>query len=382
MRPGSEAEVAEAVRATGGPLWIRGGGTRGIDAAAAAGGQVLETGGVAGISLYEPGSLTLVAAAGTSLRQIEAVLAPERQRLAFEAPELRALLGRGGASTIGGVVAANASGPRRIQAGACRDSLLGVRFVDGTGQVVSNGGRVMKNVTGYDLVKLMAGARGTLGVLTGVSLRVQAVPEAEVTLVRQGLSAAAAVAALAQALGGPFDVSGAAHLKAAGQTLIRLEGMAGSVAYRGSGLGRLLGGGWEKIEGEASAALWRGVRDVAALAGRPGAVWRVSVKPSDGPGVVAAMGERAADAVLDWGGGLLWLLMPDEDAVEDAVASALALRRLVARLGGHATLLRGSAALRAAVPAFQPLAAGVAALERGLRARFDPRGILNPGAMA
>lgn len=372
MRPENEAELAEAVQAARGPLRIRGGGTRSIGGPA---GEVLETGGVAGITLYEPGSLTLVAGAGTPLHEIEAALGRERQRLAFEVPDLRGLLGYEGASTIGGVVAANASGPRRIQAGACRDSLLGVRFVDGAGRVIKNGGRVMKNVTGYDLVKLMAGARGTLGVLTAVSLRVQAVPEAEATLACEGLSVGAAVAALARALGGPFDVSGAAHLAAAGRTVIRLEGMAGSVRYRSAALGRLLGAGWEIIEGDASATLWRSVRDVTPLAGRPGAVWRVSVKPSDGPGVVQAMGGRVEDAVFDWGGGLLWLLMPEEEA------GATALRRLVAGLGGHATLMRGSAALRAAVPAFQPQAAGVAAMERGLRARFDPRGILNAGMM-
>ncbi len=367
MRPGDEAELAEMLRGANGPLRVLGGGTRGL--AVGMVGEVLETGGLAGISLYEPGALTLVAGAGTPLAAVEAALAGERQRLAFEVPDMRGLLGRAGVSTLGGVVAVNASGPRRIQVGACRDSLLGVRFVDGAGHVIKNGGRVMKNVTGYDLVKLMAGSHGTLGVLSEVSFKVQAVPEAEATLVWQGLTADLAVIALSTALGSPFDVSGAAHGVALGQTMIRLEGLAGSVAYRAAALNARLGGGWAVVEGADSAAMWQGVRDVAAFHGKPGAVWRVSVKPVCGPQVAAAMGSRVLDAVYDWGGGLVWLLT---DAAEDGVE----LRRLVAGFGGHATLVRGSGAT-----AFQPQAPGVAALSRGLRAKFDPRGILNPGMM-
>ncbi len=158
--------MAEAVAGATGPLLVRGGGTRTLGHAV---GEVLETSGLSGVKLYEPGALTLVVRAGTSVAEVEAVLAAERQRLAFEVPDLRGLLGREGQSTIGGVLAANASGPRRVQVGAARDAALGVRFVDGTGMVVKNGGRVMKNVTGYDLVKLLAGSRGTLGVLSEVS---------------------------------------------------------------------------------------------------------------------------------------------------------------------------------------------------------------------
>ncbi|WP_374375088.1 FAD-binding protein, partial [Tabrizicola sp.] len=221
MRPKTEAELAEMVAGAISPLLLRGGGTRTLGHAM---GEVLETGGLTGVDLYEPGALTLVVRAGTPLAEVEAVLAAERQRLAFEVPDLRGLLGREGVSTIGGVVATNASGPRRVQVGACRDACLGVRFVDGMGTVVKNGGRVMKNVTGYDLVKLLAGSRGVLGVLTEVSLKVQALPEAEATLVVEGLDDAAGLAALRSALGSPFDVSGAA--RHTGQSLIRVEGMA------------------------------------------------------------------------------------------------------------------------------------------------------------
>ncbi|GAB1364884.1 hypothetical protein MASR1M32_41200 [Rhodobacter sp.] len=183
MRPESEAELAEAVAGTAGPVVIRGGGTRGIGVPD---GAVLQTSGLSGVELYEPAALTLVVRAGTALAEVAELLATERQRLAFEPPDLRAVLGREGVSTIGGVAAANASGPRRVQAGACRDALIGVRFVTGRGEVVKNGGRVMKNVTGYDLVKLMAGSHGTLGVLSALSFKLQALPEAEATLVIGG----------------------------------------------------------------------------------------------------------------------------------------------------------------------------------------------------
>ena len=359
MRPVDEAELSAMVRGASGPLLLHGGGTRRLGAAV---GAVLDISGLAGISLYEPGALTLVAGAGTPLAEVEAVLAAERQRLAFEVPDLRGLLGRDGVSTLGGVAAANASGPRRVQVGACRDHLLGLRFVDGMGVAVKSGGRVMKNVTGLDLVKLLAGSQGVLGVISEVALKVQAVPEAAATLVgRRGL--AAGLAALRAALGSPFDVSGAAYVD--GAALIRVEGMAGSVAYRAGALQARLGGEWDVVE---DADLWRGVRDVSAFAGAEGAVWRLSVKPSDAVAVVAGLAGVEHRAVFDWGGGFIWLL----------VAGSVDVRALIG--AGHATLVRAVAGMEA-VPVFQPEAAGVAALTRGLRAKFDPRGILNPGMM-
>ena len=370
MKPANEVELAEAIRAANEPLRIVGGGTRAIGPVPE--GEVLQTTGLSGISLYEPGALTLVAGAGTPLAEVEAALAKGGQRLPFEVPDLRGLLGRSGASTIGGVVAANASGPRRIQAGACRDSLIGLRFVDGAGTIVKNGGRVMKNVTGYDLVKLMAGAHGTLGVLTEAAFKVLPRPEVEASLTRDGMDPAAAVAAMSQALGSPFEVTGAGYV--AGQVRLRIEGMAGSVAYRLGALATLLGAGWEVAEAAQSAALWAEIRDVTPFVGQPGAVWRVSVKPSDMPQVLAAL--QGAQTVCDWGGGLIWARV-----AEAGDAQAAALRGHLARIGGHATLVRASAATMAAVPTFQPEPAGVAALSCGLRARFDPRGILNPGMM-
>jgi glycolate oxidase FAD binding subunit len=180
MRPGDELELAEALRGCAGRVFVHGGGTRRIVAAV---GQRIETSGLTGVRMYEPGSLTLVAGAGTPVAEVEAVLAGQRQRLAFEVPDLRGLLGRDGVSTLGGVAAVNAAGPRRVQVGACRDQVLGLRYVSGAGVVVKAGGRVMKNVTGLDIGKLLVGSHGRLGVITELAFRVQAVPEAVATLV-------------------------------------------------------------------------------------------------------------------------------------------------------------------------------------------------------
>lgn len=367
ISPTTEQDLAEAVAGAAGPLRIAGGGTRGIGRPVA--GEVLSVAGLTGITLYEPGALTLVARAGTPLAEVEAALAAENQRLAFEPMDHRGILGTEGVPTIGGVVAGNVSGPRRVQAGACRDHLLGVRFVDGRGAVIKNGGRVMKNVTGYDLVKLMAGSRGTLGVLSEVSLKVLPRVEASATLVIGGLDAARAVTALSAALGSPFEVSGAAFDPGAGQALVRIEGFADSVAYRAGRLQALLAGFGDVAVDEDSAARWRAVRDVAAFHDRAGDVWRLSVKPSDAPEIAA---RTEAEALLfDWGGGLIWALM----------AEGTDLRAAIGAFDGHATLVRASEATRAALPVFQPEPAPLAAITRGLREKFDPRGILNPGLM-
>jgi glycolate oxidase FAD binding subunit len=366
--PRTEAELADTIRGAAGPLVVQGGGTRAVGRPVV--GEVLSTAGLSGITLHEPGALTLVAGAGTPLAEVEAALAAEGQRLAFDPMDHRGLLGTTGVPTLGGAVAANASGPRRVQVGACRDHLLGVRFVDGTGAVIKNGGRVMKNVTGYDLVKLLAGSWGTLGVLSEVSLKVLPVPEAEATLVAPGLDAARAVAAMSAALGSPWEVSGAAHLPD-GRMVLRLEGFAASVAYRARELAAHLArfGAAPGPEGADSAALWRGVRDVAPFQGRAGDVWRVHCRPSDAAGLVARAG---GEVMLDWGGGLIWALQPE----------GADLRAALGPFAGHATLVRAAPATRVRIAPFPPEPAAVAALSLGLRARFDPRGILNPGLMA
>ncbi|MEO0363547.1 MAG: FAD-binding protein, partial [Pseudomonadota bacterium] len=289
----AEAALAEGVRAAhdaGTPLEIVGGGTR-RDLGGPTQGEPLSTAALSGVSLYEPGALTLVAGAGTPLSEIETMLAAEGQRLPFEPMDHRRLLGSTGEPTIGAVAAMNNSGPRRVQSGACRDAMLGVRFVDGRGDVVKNGGRVMKNVTGYDLVKLMTGSWGTLGVLTEVALKVLPAPEASATVMLSGLDDAVAVAALSAALGSPYDVNGAAHLPGRRLTAVRIEGFESQIAHRGPALVEALRpfGAASVAEGDESAMIWRWVRDAEPFHGREGAVWRVSVKPTEGPKLAAAL---------------------------------------------------------------------------------------------
>ncbi|MFQ1699650.1 FAD-binding protein [Loktanella agnita] len=359
MTPKSEQELAEIIAGSDGPLRIMGGGTRPIGRVEAA---PLSTGGMSGITLYEPGALTLVAQAGTPVAEITAALAAENQRLAFEPMDHRPLLGTVGEPTIGGVIAANVSGPRRIAVGAARDFALGVRFVDGAGRIIKNGGRVMKNVTGYDLVKLMAGSYGTLGVLTEVALKVLPDVEAATSLVLDGLDDTTAIQAMSAALGSPYEVSGVAHDPQAGKTRFRLEGFASSVAYRAAALGKALARFGTAVEADTD---WAAIRDVTAFARQAGDVWRISTKPSEAAALVARIG---ADAVqYDWGGGLIWVLMP----------GGADLRALLGAFDGHATLIRGAVD----TPSFQPEPAPLAAISAGLRAKFDPRGILNLGMM-
>ena len=366
MKIKNEEELSAYVAKADGPLAVQGGGTRGI----AQVGDVLSVAGLSGVTLYEPGALTLVAQAGTPVGEVEKELAKHDQRLAFEPMDHRGLLGTKGAPTIGGVFAANVSGPRRIAVGAARDFLLGVRFVDGQGKIVKNGGRVMKNVTGYDLVKLMSGSFGTLGVLSEVSLKVLPKPETEATLVLSGLSDLAAVEALSKAMGSPFEVTGAAHDPQAGQTLLRIEGFEASVSYRIGKLRDLLGAAqMETLPADDSRAKWVDLRDVAAFQGVEGDVWRVSCKPSGGPGLAAKAGAQAH--VFDWAGGLIWL----------RVVPGCDLRARLGAFDGHATLVRASPETKAQLGVFQPEAPGVAKLSAGLRARFDPRGIFNTGLM-
>ena len=375
MTPETESELSEMVMAASGPLRIIGGGTRPVGQTVE--GETLSAAGLSGIVEYEPGALTLVVRAGTPMAEVEAALAAEGQRLPFEPMDHRGLLATDGTPTIGGVVAGNVSGPRRIAVGACRDFLLGVRFVDGMGRILKNGGRVMKNVTGYDLVKLMAGSRGTLGVLTEVSLKVLPEPPARAVLLIEGLSDTRAVAAMTRTLGSPFEVTGAAHtprgVDGAPVTMIRIEGFADSVRYRAGRLKELLsdfGAADVETDPERTAAGWRWVRDVEPFHGKPGDVWHLSVKPSQAAKIGAALrGKGALELLYDWGGGRIWALAPQgQDMRPDG-------------LEGHATLIRASAETRAALSVFQPEPLPLRKISEGLRARFDPRGILNPGLM-
>jgi glycolate oxidase FAD binding subunit len=367
MKPTSELELSELIVDAKTPLQIKGGGTRLMGLPD---GNVLDTSGLCGITLYEPGALTLVAQAGTPIAEIETALAAENQRLAFEPADLRDVLGTSGTSTLGGVAASNASGPRRISAGACRDFMLGVRFVDGLGDVVKNGGRVMKNVTGYDLVKLMSGAHGTLGVLSEVSMKVLPNVEMQLCLRIKSLDPLRAVAAMSAALGSPFEVSGAAY-DVDGAVSLRLEGFEASVRYRAAQLVGVLAefGPIEALDDQdLCTQIWCDIRDARRFKNTQGDLWRISVKPSDAPNVLSAL--NPSQAQLDWGGGLIWLTMPSGTDVRAKMTVA-----------GHATLMRASADTFSTRARFHPEPAPITKLSADLRARFDPKALFNPGLM-
>lgn len=380
--PTTEAELAALIRkayADKTPLRIRGGGTRADLGRPAPPAGVLSTAGLSGITLYDPGALTMIAQAGTPMAEIEAALDAENQMLAFEPIDYRGLLGSSGEPTIGGTVAANVSGPRRVLVGACRDFVLGVRFVTGEGDIVKNGGRVMKNVTGLDLSKLQCGAYGGLGVLTEVSMKVMPKPQAAMTLMFEGFTAEQGLALLRKALGTPFELAGAAFLPGSpSRTCLRIEGLKTQVDYRMKNLAALFAGSSRIVTGEEHEALWKEIRDVAPFHGTGKPVWRLSVKPSVAADIAEAL-ETAlgAEAFFDWGGGLIWLQTPDATA-----EIAQQIRAEIAPHGGHATLIRGSAQQRAALDVFQPEAPRLAKISQQLRDQFDPAGVLNPGLMA
>ncbi len=372
--------------AAGQTLGIVGGGTRSGLGRRSVADATLTSAKLKGISFYEPAELVLGARAGTPLREIEAALSENGQSLAFEPMDHRPLYGTIGDPTIGAIASANISGPRRIMVGAARDALLGVRLINGSGEIIKSGGRVMKNVTGLDLVKLVCGAYGTLGFLTEVVFKVLPKPERAATLLLEGLSDADAIAALSAALGSPYEPSGAAHLPAgvgqnASRTLVRVEGFSDSVDHRLEAL-RLLLAGWsstEPIEGDASARIWTDIRDVRFLA-EPSerTIWRLSTPPTKAPSVAASIVDELPDAkwLYDLGGGLIWLSV---EAAGDAGAAVI--RQTLSATSGNATLLRAPDEIRQAVPVFQPLAGPLMRLTEGIKRSFDPSSILEPGRM-
>jgi glycolate oxidase FAD binding subunit len=400
LKPRDAVEVEQAVQwalADGKTLEVVGCGTKRAIGRAAQWDATLDLSALSGITLYEPEELVLSAKAGTPLTEIEALVAKSRQQLAFEPLDYAPLLGApAGAASIGGVVAANLSGPRRIKAGAARDHFLGVNAVSGRGETFKSGGRVVKNVTGYDLCKLLAGSWGTLAAMTEVTIKTLPSAETEATVLVLNLDDVAAAKAMVAATGSYADVSAAAHLPAAvaarvaetaaantAVTAFRLEGVAPSVAQRRELLEKLLGpfGALGRLDEAASRALWRAVRDVTpfAAAGPSGDrdIWRISTAPTRGGeigrGLAAAAG---AELLYDWAGGLIWAALPASDD-----AQAPLIRTMVAAAGGHATLIRAPAAVRAAVDVFTPEPAPLAALTMRVRQSFDPQGVLNAGRM-
>jgi len=387
--PADEAALAGLVagaHAAGEPMLVEGAGTkrgmlRPVQAA-----RSISTRGLTGATLYAPKELVFSARSGTRVRDVEAMLAGEGQHLIAEPPDYAALLGTvPDTQTLGGVVATNLSGPRRVMSGAVRDHVLGMRVVDGTGAVMRAGGRVLKNVTGLDVCKLVAGSHGTLGVMTEITLKVLPAPEATGSLVLSGLDAARGVAALSAALGSPYGVSGAAFLPAeaacrlgygTSATLVRIEEFADSVTYR---LGRLREvwcnfGEMVVLDDAASRDAWSAIRDAAVLpAGEEEAVWRISVRPSRGPSMLAAAAACGGRGYLDWGGGLAMLAAPATEAAHAALTGA------ARAAGGVWTLLRAPEPMRAAVDVVPGEAAPLRRIGQKVKATMDPRGILNPG---
>lgn len=398
VRPIDERELARVLaeaRIANTPLEVTGGGSkqrigRPTQTAASVSSKAMR-----GITLYEPTEMVMSARAGTPLSQVETALSERGQMLAFEPVDYGPMLGgEAGHATVGGVFAANVSGSRRVAVGAARDHLLGVRGVNGRGEIFKNGGRVMKNVTGYDLCRGLAGSWGTLAVLTEVTFKVLPAPEETGTLILFGLPDEIAVEVLCAAMASPYEVSGAVHLQAPlaarlehsglrsqgkSVTALRVENFAKSAAYRKGRLKDLLKayGPIMDLERGASHQLWSELRRLSVLRGSDAPVWRISTRPTAGPKVVAAIASfMDCRAFYDWSGGLVWAeVLPTTDA------GAADVRRVIAAHGGHATLIRAEPNVRAAVDVFQPLEAGLARLTRRLKSAFDPAGILNPGRM-
>ena len=358
--------------------------------------QKVGVSGISGIALYEPEELVMTAAAGTSIEHIKNLLDENNQLLAFEPPDIArlysTLTGRG---TLGGVLACNLAGPRRIQAGAARDHFLGFEAVSGRGEIFKSGGRVVKNVTGFDLSKLLAGSFGTLAIMTSITIKVLPKPEKTRSILVFGLNDQDAVAAMTTALHSPHEVNAVAHLPAniSGKsavnyvhgsskavTVIRLQGPSPSVEGRCTALQNLMGNfsDVEELHSHNSSTLWREIGDVADFIDDPTKiVWRLSVPPTEGPRIANSLKEISdAEIYFDWGGGLIWIgLSPNSGALYKEVRSFLT------NSGGHATLMRAPDELRRTMPVFQPQTPAVAALTARLKKSFDPLGILNPGRM-
>jgi len=397
LKPRDEQDITEAVAqaiAAEKTIEVVGQGTKRAIGRAAQTDMTLDLSKLSGIELYEPDELILSAKAGTPLAEIEKALAKNEQELAFEPMDCAPLLGgKPGRGTLGGTIAVNLSGPRRIKAGAMRDFALGLRAVSGRGEAFKAGGRVVKNVTGYDLPKFLAGSWGTLAVITQATIKVLPRSEAGESVLVFGLDETRAVEAMSTAMGSSCEVSGAAHIPediarawssipvaSAGKsvTALRLEGIPVSIAYRKDKLQTLLKpfGALGKLGARDSRNFWRAMRDATPFADETqNPVWRVSTSPTEAPRVAAAIrASTNAEIFFDWAGGLLWLRMPAKAAEEWAVRSALAGR-------GHALLLRADPAVRASAQVFEPLEPGLATLSKRLKESFDPKGVLNPGRM-
>lgn len=400
LKPADAKEAAEIVgwaAAEKQTLEIIAGGTKRALGRATKTDRVLDVSGLAGIVDYDPPELILTARPGTPLALIEQELDARRQMLSFEPPDWRGLLSTEGEPTLGGTIACNLSGPRRVRAGSARDYFLGFSAVNGFGEMWKAGGKVVKNVTGYDICKLQAGAYGTLSVLTELTLKVMPKPETACTILFNGYADEVAIPALANALNSPLEVSAAAHLPAPAArrsrvsavaaglgavTALRLEGPRPSVEARANAIEVLLGHGGRLDEAQTQ-TFWKEIGSVHALlaAAAPRIVWRLNPTPSAAPELVKAIAGKhgSAEAYFDWGGGLVWLALDAQEAGADAGAAVV--RAAAKQAGGYATLIAAPEAIRASVPVFEPQEGALAGLAARVKRGFDPEGVLNPGRM-
>lgn len=347
---------------------------------------------ISGVVDYQPEELVLTARPGTALAEIEALLDQRGQELAFEPPHLGRLYGQDNGGSLGGVVSANLAGPRRFKSGAARDHFLGVRAVSGRGESFKSGGKVVKNVTGYDLCKLLAGAHGTLAVMTEVTIKVMPRAERTRTLLLIGMDATAGAQAMIAAAGSAHEPSGLTFAPARiaqalpgaidrDLTAIRIEGPSPSVDARLDTLRNLFAAAPEHLvlDGDGSNAFWRAVRDLQPFQDRAdGVLWRLSLPPAQGAVVAATLAPLLqADWLLDWGGALLWLSLPELHPVSESQVRAAA-----EAAGGHAMLYRAPEHLRRSVPVFHPQPPALAALSRRVKESFDPKGLFNPGRLS
>jgi glycolate oxidase FAD binding subunit len=378
FKPRTVQELADYV-AIGAKLEIVGSGTkRGLGRPLQAE-TVLDMSGFTGISLYEPEELVLEAAAGTPLKEIENALAENNQQLAFEPPDYSKLLGVRHKGTLGGLMACGLSGPRRIKAGAARDHILGIAGVSGRGEIFKAGGRVVKNVTGFDLAKLMTGSYGTLAALTSITVKVVPAADMEETLVFSGLSDAKAIQAMSLAMQSACDVSGVAHLPGIpSKTLFRLEGIQPSVVYRRQKLASHLKifGASDHLDENESRLEWKAIRDVERLSTDDARfVWKLSVTPSKAAETVARISKQLdVQYFYDWAGGLVWLGVPRSNQ-----AYAYIIRNCVE--DGHSTLFRAEEDVRERIEVFEPQLPALSALTRRVKISFDPHGVFNHGRM-
>ena len=357
------ASIADRVRsaaAAGTPLRIRGGGSKDFYGQALTG-EVLDTAALAGVSSYEPSELVVTAGAGTPLVELEALLSGHGQCLPFEPPHF------GGKATVGGMVASGLSGPARACAGAVRDFVLGLQLVNGKGEHLTFGGQVMKNVAGYDVSRLMAGAMGTLGLITEVSLKVLPVAPAEVTL-RFECSQAQALQRLNAWGGQPLPLSASCWLEENGTGTLYLR-LRGAIAAVEAACKTLAASGGERKENVA--ADWHACRDqqLPWFTERPDThdLWRLSV-PQTAP--VLNLPEPP---LIEWHGALRW--------VRAGAEHAPALRDAAAAAGGHATLFRAAALGGSSIARFDALKPPLDRIHRQLMHEFDPARIFNPGRM-